>query len=128
GRVPRRGRPGGRDPRRLRHAGRDQAARPRGRARRAVGRRGRDGGRLPGDGTAGDRRVAARTTVRYDVLRSGPPWRRALTVRLTAARPLRLARLSLVLRPGRVMPHRPADGEVLGAWEQVPVPGELSLA
>src|SRR5690606_5602272 len=31
-------------------------ARPRGRARRAVGRRGRDGGRLPGDGTAGDRR------------------------------------------------------------------------
>lgn len=72
--------------------------------------------------------VAARTTVRYDVLRSGPPWRRSLTVRLTAARPLRLARLSLVLRPGRVMPHRPADGEVLGAWEQVPVPGELSLA
>ncbi|TDB99111.1 hypothetical protein [Actinomadura sp. 7K534] len=71
--------------------------------------------------------VAARTVVRYDVLRSGPPWRRTLTVRLTSPRPLRLARLALVLRTGRVMPHRPADGETLGRWEQVPVPGELSL-
>ncbi|TDC55906.1 hypothetical protein E1281_10005 [Actinomadura sp. KC345] len=72
--------------------------------------------------------VEARTIVRYDVLRSGPPWRRTLTVRLTSPRPLRLARLALVLRAGRVMPHRPGDGETLGAWEQVPVPGELSLA
>ncbi len=72
--------------------------------------------------------VAARTIVRYDVLRSGPPWRRSLTIRLTSARPLRVARLSLVLRAGRVMPHRPGDGDTLGAWEQVPVPGELSLA
>ncbi|XRQ13702.1 hypothetical protein ACN3XK_23285 [Actinomadura welshii] len=71
--------------------------------------------------------VAARTIVRYDVLRSGPPWRRTLTVRLSSSRPLRVARLSLVLRAGRVMPHRPADGETLGRWEQVPVPGELSL-
>ncbi|NEA21406.1 hypothetical protein G3I70_02700 [Actinomadura bangladeshensis] len=72
--------------------------------------------------------VAARTIVRYDVLRSGPPWRRSLTIRLTSSRPLRVARLSLVLRAGRVMPHRPGDGDTLGAWEQVPVPGELSLA
>ncbi|MEU8797677.1 hypothetical protein [Spirillospora sp. NPDC048819] len=72
--------------------------------------------------------VAARTIVRYDVLRSGPPWRRSLTVRFTSSRPLRVARLSLVLRAGRVMPHRPADGETLGRWEQVPVPGELSMA
>ncbi|TYC12264.1 hypothetical protein [Actinomadura syzygii] len=72
--------------------------------------------------------VAARAIVRYDVLRAGPPWRRSLTVRLTSSRPLRVARLSLVLRAGRVMPHRAADGETLGAWEQVPVPGELSLA
>ncbi|NVI91029.1 hypothetical protein [Actinomadura sp. BRA 177] len=72
--------------------------------------------------------VAARTIVRYDVLRSGPPWRRSLTIRLTSSRPLRVARLSLVLRTGRVMPHRPGDGDTLGAWEQVPVPGELSLA
>ncbi len=70
--------------------------------------------------------VAARTIVRYDVLRSGPPWRRSLTIRLTSSRPLRVARLSLVLRTGRVMPHRPGDGDTLGAWEQVPVPGELA--
>ncbi|WP_433226309.1 hypothetical protein [Actinomadura formosensis] len=72
--------------------------------------------------------VAARTIVRYDVLRSGPPWRRYLTIRLSSSRPLRVARLSLVLRAGRVMPHRAADGDTLGEWEQVPVPGELSLA
>ncbi|QXJ20426.1 hypothetical protein AGRA3207_001139 [Actinomadura graeca] len=72
--------------------------------------------------------VAARAVVRYDVLRSGPPWRRSLTIRLSSSRPLRVARLSLVLRAGRVMPHRAADGETLAAWEQVPVPGELSLS
>ncbi|QKW37371.1 hypothetical protein HUT06_27960 [Actinomadura sp. NAK00032] len=72
--------------------------------------------------------LAARAVVHYDVRRSGPPWRRSLTIRLTASRPLRVARLSLVLRAGRVMPHRPGDGDTLGAWEQVPVPGELSLA
>ncbi|MEV0662900.1 hypothetical protein ACIBI3_24840 [Actinomadura luteofluorescens] len=71
--------------------------------------------------------VAARTIVHYDVLRSGPPWRRTLTLRLTSSHPLRVARLSLVLRAGRVMPQRAADGETLGAWERVPVPGELSL-
>ncbi|WP_026400367.1 hypothetical protein [Actinomadura rifamycini] len=70
--------------------------------------------------------VAARTVVRYDVVRSGPPWRRTLTIRLTASRPVRVGRLSLVLRSGRVMPHRAGDGETLRAWEQVPVPGELS--
>ncbi|MBE1537404.1 hypothetical protein [Actinomadura algeriensis] len=70
--------------------------------------------------------VAARTVVHYDVVRSGPPWRRTLTIRLTASRPVRVARLSLVLRAGRVMPHRAGDGETLEAWEQVPVPGELS--
>ncbi|MEV3923798.1 hypothetical protein [Actinomadura coerulea] len=71
--------------------------------------------------------VAARTIVHYDVLRSGPPWRRTLTVRLHSSRPLRVARLSLVLRAGRVMPQRAADGETLGVWDRVPVPGELSL-
>ncbi|MFD0684667.1 hypothetical protein [Actinomadura fibrosa] len=72
--------------------------------------------------------VAAHTVVHYDLLRTGPPWRRSLTIRLTSARPLRVARLLLVLRAGRVMPHRPGDGETLGEWEQVPVPGELSVA
>ncbi|WP_308166166.1 hypothetical protein [Actinomadura sp. NEAU-AAG7] len=83
------------------------------------------GSRVVGPAVAA--RVEARTVVRYDVRRSGPPWRRSLTIRLTSPRPLRVARLALVLRAGRVMPHRAADGETLGAWEQVPVPGELSL-
>lgn len=72
--------------------------------------------------------VEARAVVRYDLERTGPPWRRSLTLRLTCSRPLRVARLSLVLRRGRVMPHRAGDGETLGTWEQVPVPGELSVA
>ncbi|MFI6522883.1 hypothetical protein ACIBF1_45525 [Spirillospora sp. NPDC050679] len=71
--------------------------------------------------------VAARTLVRYDLERGGPPWRRHLTIRLSAPRPLRVARIELVLRAGRVMPHRAGDGETVGAWTQVPVPGELSL-
>ncbi|GAA1557748.1 hypothetical protein GCM10009678_45920 [Actinomadura kijaniata] len=71
--------------------------------------------------------LAARAVVRYDLERSGPPWRRTLTVRLTCARALRIARLHLVLRAGRVMPHRPGDGETVGTWEDVPVPGELSV-
>jgi hypothetical protein len=71
--------------------------------------------------------VGARVLVHYDVERIGPPWRRSLTVRLTCARPLRIRRLVLVRRAGRVMPHRPGDGEAVGEWEQVPVPGELSV-
>ncbi|TNY37153.1 hypothetical protein [Thermomonospora catenispora] len=71
--------------------------------------------------------VAARARVRYDVERSGPPWRRSLTVRLSAARPVRVARLTLVRRLGTVMPQRPGDGEELGSWEAVPVPGEVSV-
>lgn len=72
--------------------------------------------------------VAGRTVVHYDIERSGPRWRRSLTIRLTSAKPLRIAKLELVMRAGRVMPHRAADGETLGSWEQVPVPGELTLA
>ncbi|WP_329521412.1 hypothetical protein [Spirillospora sp. NBC_01491] len=71
--------------------------------------------------------VAASAVVRYDLVRGGPPWRRSLTVRLTASRPLRIGRLTLVLRAGRVMPHGAGDGETVGAWERVPVPGEVSL-
>ncbi|WP_067491277.1 hypothetical protein [Actinomadura hibisca] len=71
--------------------------------------------------------VAARMLVRYDLERGGPPWRRHLTVRLSAPRPLRVARIDLVLRAGRVMPHRAGDGETVASWTQVPVPGELSL-
>ncbi|MEU6037328.1 hypothetical protein ABZ801_18170 [Actinomadura sp. NPDC047616] len=71
--------------------------------------------------------VRARTVVRYQVERTGPPWRRALTVRLSASQPMRIARLTLVLRAGRVMPHRRDDGEPIGAWTEVPVPGEVSV-
>ncbi|MFC4909816.1 hypothetical protein [Actinomadura gamaensis] len=87
-------------------------------------------------GTAEDQRVVgtpvtaevqARTLVRYELERTGPPWKRALTVKLSAARPLRVSSLELVLRRGRVMPHRPTDGETLGSWTQVPVPGELTV-
>ncbi|GAA2417073.1 hypothetical protein GCM10010191_29460 [Actinomadura vinacea] len=71
--------------------------------------------------------VAARVLVGYDLERGGPPWRRSLTIRLTCARPLRIRRLVLVRRDGRVMPHRASDGEVVADWEHVPVPGELSV-
>ncbi|MQY09541.1 hypothetical protein [Actinomadura macrotermitis] len=79
-------------------------------------------------GPAATTEVAARTVVHYDVTRGGPPWRRSLTIRLTSGRPVRVARLDLVVRAGRVMPHRRGDGETLHSWEQVPVPGELSVA
>ncbi|MFI0348984.1 hypothetical protein [Actinomadura sp. 9N407] len=72
--------------------------------------------------------VGARVLVHYDVERVGPPWRRSLTIRLTCGKPLRIRRLVLVRRAGRVMPHRAGDGETVGDWEQVPVPGELSVS
>ncbi|MBX6767454.1 MAG: hypothetical protein IRY90_09940, partial [Actinomadura rubrobrunea] len=78
-------------------------------------------------GTAATVEVPARTVVRYQVERTGPPWRRALTVRLSASQPMRIGRLTMVLRPGRVMPYRPDDGEPIGAWTEVPVPGEVSV-
>ncbi|MEW2359971.1 hypothetical protein [Spirillospora sp. NPDC029432] len=71
--------------------------------------------------------VGARVLVHYDVERAGPPWRRTLTVRLECARPLRVRRLVLVRRAGRVMPHRAGDGETIGDWAEVPVPGEVSV-
>jgi hypothetical protein len=72
--------------------------------------------------------VPARLRVRYDLERSGPPWKRSLTIRLMAPRPLRVARLTLVHRPGQVEPQRPEDGRTLGSWDGVPVPGELSVS
>ncbi|ACY97445.1 hypothetical protein [Thermomonospora curvata] len=78
-------------------------------------------------GPAAQTTLPARRRVRYDLRRSGPPWRRSLTVRLSAPHPLQVARLTLVHRDGQVEPQRPEDGRVLGTWEQVPVPGELSV-
>ncbi|WP_051107981.1 hypothetical protein [Actinomadura atramentaria] len=90
----------------------------------AVGTSG--GARVTGPAAAA--RLAGRTIVGYELLRGGPPWRRTLTVRLTGGRAARIGRLALVLRAGRVMPHRADDGEVLGVWDGVPVPGELTVA
>jgi hypothetical protein len=61
--------------------------------------------------------VAARTLIRYDVEPSGPLWRRVLVITLTADKPVRLRRLDLVVRDGRIMPQRPGDGETLVTWE-----------
>ncbi|KAB2345077.1 hypothetical protein [Actinomadura rudentiformis] len=83
------------------------------------------GSRVTGPAVSAE--VTAHTVVAYDLERGGPPWRRSLTIRLSAGRPLRVARLALVLRTGRVMPHRAGDGETIGAWEEIPVPGEVSL-
>ncbi|WP_395104981.1 hypothetical protein [Actinomadura sp. SCN-SB] len=85
-------------------------------------------GGAPVRGRAVTAEVGARVLVHYDVERTGPPWRRALTIRLTCARPVRVRRLTLVRRDGRIMPHGPGDGETIADWEQVPVPGELSVS
>jgi hypothetical protein len=71
--------------------------------------------------------VAGRTVVTYDLDRGGPPWSRTLTVALSAPRPVRLARLLLVLRTGRVMPQRPEDGETLVTWTDLDVTGTTRL-
>jgi hypothetical protein len=71
--------------------------------------------------------VPGHTVVEYDLDRGGPPWGRALTVSLTAPRPVRLARLMLVLRAGRVMPGRPEDGETLVTWTDLDVVGTTRL-
>jgi hypothetical protein len=71
--------------------------------------------------------VAGHTAVEYDLDRGGPPWNRTLTVSLTAPRPVRLARLVLVLRAGRVMPQRPEDGETLVTWTDLDITGTTRL-
>jgi hypothetical protein len=71
--------------------------------------------------------VAVHRVVEYDLDRGGPPWNRTLTVSLTAPRPLRLARLVLVLRAGRVMPQRPEDGEALVTWTDLDITGTTRL-
>jgi hypothetical protein len=50
-----------------------------------------------------------------------------VTVALTAPRPVRLARLMLVLRAGRVMPQRPEDGETLVTWTDLDITGMTRL-
>jgi hypothetical protein len=87
-------------------------------------------------GLAGDTRltgpevtttVPGRHVVRYDLHRTGPPWRRALVLTLTPDQPVRLSRLMLVLGDGKVMPQRPEDGETLVAWNDLEVTGHTEL-
>ncbi|MFF4411703.1 hypothetical protein ACFYY8_04180 [Streptosporangium sp. NPDC001559] len=82
-----------------------------------------DGGHV--FGPASSVRLPARPPVRYDVTWQGPPWRRRLVLTLTCERPVRLARLSLVLRRGRVQPVSAADGVVLAEWSDLEVPVTL---
>ncbi|MCD0448715.1 hypothetical protein LO762_05830 [Actinocorallia sp. API 0066] len=70
-------------------------------------------------GPAATAALAARTVVRYDLAASGPPWKREIVVTLTPDRPVRLDRLDLVLRDGKVMPQRPGDGENLVSWHDL---------
>jgi hypothetical protein len=87
-------------------------------------------------GLAGDARltgpevtttVPGRQVVRYDLHRTGPPWRRALVLTLTPDQPVRLPRLMLVLGAGKVIPQRAEDGETLVAWNDLEVTGHTEL-
>ncbi|WP_066362448.1 hypothetical protein [Herbidospora mongoliensis] len=73
------------------------------------------------------RSLEAVTPVRYDISRSGPFWRRRLVVEVFAERPVALARLVLVLRPGRVEPLNPDQGTVLGEWADVLTPARFEV-
>ncbi|MDX6739359.1 hypothetical protein [Actinocorallia sp. A-T 12471] len=71
--------------------------------------------------------LGARTVVRYDLAAAGPPWRRELVLTLTPDRPVRLGRLDLVVRDGKVMPDAPGDGENLVSWHDLDLPAETVM-
>ncbi|GAA2727055.1 hypothetical protein [Actinocorallia aurantiaca] len=71
--------------------------------------------------------VAAPPVVRYDLAVTGPLWKRVLALTLTPDRPVRLERLELVVRDGRVMPREPSEGELLEVWEDMDLPDETVL-
>ncbi|GAA3228783.1 hypothetical protein [Actinocorallia longicatena] len=71
--------------------------------------------------------VAARPVVRYDVETAGPLWKRALVITLTPEKPVRLTRLDLVVRDGKVMPQRPGDGEILVSWQDFDLSAPTTL-
>jgi hypothetical protein len=64
-------------------------------------------------------RVPGRVQAWYEVARTGPPWRRQLTVAVHAGQPAQLRSLLVVLRRGSVMPLHAADGEVLQRFDDV---------
>jgi hypothetical protein len=71
--------------------------------------------------------IPGRCLVRYDLYRTGPPWRRGLVVALTSDRSVRLRRLVLVRSPGKVIPQREADGETIAAWDDLDLTGPKEL-
>jgi hypothetical protein len=72
-------------------------------------------------------RVPGRVEAWYEVARSGPPWRRELTVAVRADQPAQLGTLLVVLRRGGVMPLRATDGEVLRRVDDVQLSPEQPL-
>ena len=77
----------------------------------------RDGRRIVGDPVTAQ--APGRTSLWYEVTRTGPPWRRDLAVHVHTHRPVRLRQLAVVLRRGTVMPLHATDGEVLRHLEDV---------
>ncbi|WP_449066367.1 hypothetical protein [Planomonospora algeriensis] len=71
--------------------------------------------------------LAAAVPVRYDLRVEGLPFRRSLVVEVTSDRPVRLARLALVLKAGAIQPRSADDGRVLGEWTGVEVPARLTV-
>ncbi|GAA0415216.1 hypothetical protein Acor_59350 [Acrocarpospora corrugata] len=71
--------------------------------------------------------LPAAVPVRYDLVTEGPPWKRVLVVEVTADRPVTVARLVLVLKPGLIQPLTGVDGRVLGEWAGVSTPARLVL-
>jgi hypothetical protein len=71
--------------------------------------------------------VAERPLVSYDLERTGPRWKRQLSVTLSADRPVTVGELRLVVRDGKIMPTRPDDGRVLASWTGIDVVGSVTL-
>ncbi|MGJ6967792.1 hypothetical protein ACSDR0_38360 [Streptosporangium sp. G11] len=65
--------------------------------------------------------------VGYDLLTRGPPWRRSLVVEVSSPRPVRVARLTLVLRPGPNQPRSAEQGRVLAEWTEVTPPARFTI-
>lgn len=71
--------------------------------------------------------VPGRVEAWYEVTRTGPPWRRELTVAVRSGQHAHLRSLMVVLRRGTVMPLHATDGEVLRQLEDVRVSPDQPL-
>ena len=71
--------------------------------------------------------VPARVEAWYEVTRTGPPWRRELTLAVRSGQDAHLGSLLVVLRRGTVMPLQATDGEVLRRLEDVRVTPDQPL-